>query len=745
MLKRIRSLLPAILLTLAAGPLFAAGDGQADLDKATDVKLNATTINDLGEVVQLTESALEKGLDKDNTAFAQKLLASTLIQRAQETVKQILAGARSGDAFLQKRQSALSDLEKAVKLDAKQPEAYVLIAQVNLLQEGSRKQAREAIDKAIALEIDDPLARAKALALRAGLQEQSDKKIADLDEAVRLMPSDAGLVRARGLLLADLGKPEPALTDLNKAIELDPDDGPTYEAKAILLARLKRYDEALAALDKARQLSPKSIMPMVQQARVHLTQEKLDAALDDLGQALVMDPANAAVLLMRASIYQAKGDKQKARADVDRAVIALKNNNSRTRAKALVLRADLQEQPEKKIADLDEAVKLVPGDAGLVRARGLLLADLGKPEPALTDLNKAIELNPDDVATYEAKALLLARLKRYDEALAALDKAGQLNPKSVMPLVQRARVHLAQKKLDAALDDLGQALTLNPNNVAVLLMRASIYQEKGDKQKALADADEALTLKPDLPVAIRTRALLLADSQRFDEAIGELEKLHKLDPKDSVTLLQLAMFYNAEKKSDKAVETYTAMLAESPDDWRALRGRGDAYLNVGRQAQAIADYEKALQMLKPEPKEQGATEGPPSDVATTTPSSTLASDRCGILNNLAWVLATSPDAKLRNGRRAIELATEACKATDYKLAFILSTLAAAYAETGDFNTAVKWSTKAVEIGDKEHDDSLQKELESYEAKKPWRELLSEEKPAAKAGTAKKKEESKKTP
>ena len=48
------------------------------------------------------------------------------------------------------------------------------------------------------------------------------------------------------------------------------------------------------------------------------------------------------------------------------------------------------------------------------------------------------------------------------------------------------------------------------------------------------------------------------------------------------------------------------------------------------------------------------------------------------------MLATSPDAKLRNGRRAIELATRACELTKYKAAYILSTLAAAYAETGDF-------------------------------------------------------------
>jgi tetratricopeptide (TPR) repeat protein len=135
----------------------------------------------------------------------------------------------------------------------------------------------------------------------------------------------------------------------------------------------------------------------------------------------------------------------------------------------------------------------------------------------------------------------------------------------------------------------------------------------------------------------------------------------------------------------------------------ALRGRGDALLSVAKQKEAIADYE---QVLKVEPEHSGT------------------------LNNLAWVLATSPHDKLRDGRRAIELATKACELTEYKAPHILSTLASGYAETGDFENAKKWSKKAVELG-KGTDvvEQLQKELESYEQKKPWREEQKvEEKP-----------------
>jgi Flp pilus assembly protein TadD len=170
------------------------------------------------------------------------------------------------------------------------------------------------------------------------------------------------------------------------------------------------------------------------------------------------------------------------------------------------------------------------------------------------------------------------------------------------------------------------------------------------------------------------------------------------------------MLYSAKKNWAKAIETDQAVLALDPTEWRALRGLGDAMLNTGRHAEAIANFEKALKL---EPKDDG------------------------VLNNLAWVLATSPDDKLRDGHRAIQLATDACKLTEYKVPHILSTLAAAYAESGDFANAVKWSTKAVEVAnsskvnDKENDqetkDALKKELENYKAKKPTREMLTEEK------------------
>ena len=88
----------------------------------------------------------------------------------------------------------------------------------------------------------------------------------------------------------------------------------------------------------------------------------------------------------------------------------------------------------------------------------------------------------------------------------------------------------------------------------------------------------------------------------------------------------------------------------------------------------------------------------------------------GLLNNFAWVLATSPDDEVRDGKRSIELATKAAELTSYTVPHILSTLAAAYAETGDFDEAKKWSQKSIDVCQTELDaaktDDDRKRLEA---------------------------------
>jgi tetratricopeptide (TPR) repeat protein len=399
------------------------------------------------------------------------------------------------------------------------------------------------------------------------------------------------------------------------------------------------------------------------------------------------------------------GDKKRAKEAANQAVEAAEDDAS-MKAKMLVLRAALEEELEKRLPDMNEAVRLAGEDAGILRARGALLADLGKMDEALTDINKAVDLEPENPGIYEVKSQLLVKMKKFDDALAANDKLETLLPDSPIPLLQRAQIHNQAGKPDDAIADITKAYEMDNGNIGILIMRSTMHFEKGDKDKALADAEECIRLQPSNPDAIRYHASLLADLGRMDDAAAALKKLiESEEPKEKMLgVLTLTQLYVAKKQSPKAIEIYGKYLEKDPENGELLRGRGDAYTNVGKINEALADYEKAYKIL---PKDSG------------------------LLNNLAWLLATSPDDKLRDGKRALDLAKQACELTGYKMPHILSTLAAAYAETGDFENARKWSAKAVEIGMKGQDEELKKELESYKENKPWREALKEEATPAK--------------
>jgi tetratricopeptide (TPR) repeat protein len=95
------------------------------------------------------------------------------------------------------------------------------------------------------------------------------------------------------------------------------------------------------------------------------------------------------------------------------------------------------------------------------------------------------------------------------------------------------------------------------------------------------------------------------------------------------------------------------------------------------------------------------------------------------LNNLAWVLATHPADTFRNGRRAVELATKAAALPGGQSPMVLRTLAAAYAEDGDFANAIDTVKRATELADAQANGSLgqtlRHELELYQKNTPYRE------------------------
>jgi len=222
----------------------------------------------------------------------------------------------------------------------------------------------------------------------------------------------------------------------------------------------------------------------------------------------------------------------------------------------------------------------------------------------------------------------------------------------------------------------------------------------------------------------------LSDRGRFEEAINHFQNALQLKPDYAEAQYNFGNALQREGRADKAVPHYQAALRMKADFAEAWNNLGHALLQKGRVDEAIPPLQKALQ-LKPDYAEahynlgnayvqkdkveeaighyQQALEIKPADPATQ--------------NNLAWVLATGPDASLRNGAKAVELARQANALTGGEDPIILHTLAAAYAEAGRFSEAVETAQKAIEparvAGQQDLAGRLNIELKRYQAGLPW--------------------------
>lgn len=463
-------------------------------------------------------------------------------------------------------------------------------------------------------------------------------------------------------------------------------------------------------------------------------------ALSDLQRAVSLDSKIVDAQLLIGKLQSLPlGDESAAR----KALTKVINNEEATpdqKAEAYALRSAVQKDEKEQLADLNKAVELQSDKPEYLRLRAQHLFEKEKQEDALADIDRALKLEPDHAATNELRGMILLGLNKYDEALKSFDRASELAPESSMPYQQRGDLYRQKGDLQKALEQLSKALELQPDNVPTLLVRASVYYELKQPEKALEDIDAAIKVQPTLAQPHMMKAEILAATNHLDQAIAHLEKLLESAPNNELLLNRLGTFYLLANKPRKAIDAASRVLEKDPDNYAALRFRGDAYLNVGKHAEAVADFDKAL---------------------------TQKEDDESLLNNFAWVLCTSPDDKVRDGARALKLATKAAESSGYETPHILSTLAAAYAETGDFDNAVKWSEKSVELAQKLVDeakpeddkaklesdrDQLQKELQTYHDKKPTRErqtadddatgaaaedksAKSDEKPAAPADTA----------
>jgi tetratricopeptide (TPR) repeat protein len=244
-----------------------------------------------------------------------------------------------------------------------------------------------------------------------------------------------------------------------------------------------------------------------------------------------------------------------------------------------------------------------------------------------------------------------------------------------------------QEDYDAAIEDYDEAIRLDPENPIPFNNRGNAWANKEDArvgrpqdarepakpveggqpvarqgemiERAFADFDEALRLDPDYADAFNNRGTTWSDRRHYRKALADYAEAVRLDPKHAI----------------------------------AFDNRGKTWANLGEYEKALADFEESIRQDK---------------------------EYAPAYNNRARLLATCVDARYRDGVKAVESAKRACELSKFKHFEHLDTLAAAHAECGEFEEAIRRQTTAIELAPDHRKEEFRKRLELYGDAQPYR-------------------------
>lgn len=381
---------------------------------------------------------------------------------------------------------------------------------------------------------------------------------------------------------------------------------------------------------------------------------------------------------------------------------------------------------DKALADFDEAVRLEPKQAGSYRqradihwwlsARSLLGGGSHEEEleKAIADYSTAIALDPRDAESRLRRAHLWWNKNEYEKAFADCDDAVRLDDRFAQAYVDRGKFradratydfrarssplrgdqrHLAAE-LDKAIADYGEALRADRLCLDAYDHRAMARIYKGEYSKAVEELTQAIRLAKTNPRFYSARAdayKYVGDLDAATADLGEAIRLggphpeHAYEARGDILLQK--------KEYDRAVADFDQAIRLSPGGIFANRKRRQAW-------NALGQFDKSIEDLR-------------ESIAADPDASWLHAE-------LARLLIACPDASCRDPNKALEHAVKAYELDEWKDAETISLLANAYAESGNFEAAVRWQQKAIEKAESdEQRGAFRRRLDAYKRREKY--------------------------
>jgi len=272
------------------------------------------------------------------------------------------------------------------------------------------------------------------------------------------------------------------------------------------------------------------------------------------------------------------------------------------------------------------------------------------------------------------------------------------NPECWMAHTNLGLVLFQKGQIDDAIAHYRSALQMQPDWWDAEYNLGAALLAKGQVDEAILHGEKAVAMRPADPDAQVSLANLLLQKGRVDEAIAHYQEAITVRPDDFFARYHLGHALLEKGELDDAIQVCRSALLLRPSDADCHTTLAIALEEKGNPAEAIQHYQKALEVA-------------PNSIPTLT--------------NLAWLLATSHDASLRNGPKAVELAAQADRLVAGTNTLVLRTLAAAYAENSEFANAIRTAQSAMQLARMHGEESLTTDLDQqialYQLGMPYRE------------------------
>jgi protein O-GlcNAc transferase len=420
--------------------------------------------------------------------------------------------------------------------------------------------------------------------------------LVNYQQALIADPDNFDALLGLGILNAQLGSFEEAVSILKKAATVQARHFAVNYNLGKALQGLKRYDEALASYDEALHVDPDDAEVYNLRGMVLKELIRYEDAIRSCDRAIALKPDYAEAYCNRGNALGSLRRFEDALVAYDQA-LALKRDYVEAYYKRGLALQHLQRY-EDALASYDRAIALKPDYAEAYINRGIILQVLNRYADALTSYDRGIAFKPDYVDAYNNRGMVLQFLKRYADALASYDRAIALKHDHTEVYNNRGIAFLDLQRYEDALVSFDQAVALKPDYSDAYYNRGIALNHLKHHEDAFASFERAIALKPDYAEAYNNRGNILQQLKRYEEGLASYDRAIALKPNYADAHNNCGITLQHLKRYEDGLASYNRAIALKPDYAEAYNNRGNILQQLKRYEEALASYDRAI-ALKP--------------------------------------------------------------------------------------------------------------------------------------------------